>query len=147
MAACPCGLCRAIQKMFLLLVDAHLKWSEIVEMSSTTADTTIAILRRVFAAYGLPEQLVSDNGPQFVSHEFADFLRANGVKYIRTAPYHPSSNRAVERLVQTFKQSMKTGEHGGLILHQLQNFLMTYRSTPHATTGQSPASLFLGRPI
>ena len=93
MAACPCGLCRAIQNMFLLLVDAHLKWPEIVEMSSTTVDTTIAILKRVFAAYGLPEQLVSDNGPQFVSHEFADFLRANGVKYIRTAPYHPSSNR------------------------------------------------------
>ena len=133
--------------MFLLLVDAHLKWPEIVEMSSTTADTTIAILRRVFAAYGLPVQLVSDNDPQFVSHEFADFLRANGVKYIRTAPYHPSSNGAVERLVQTFKQSMKSGEHGGLTLHQLQNFLMTYRSTPHATTGQSPASLFLERPI
>ena len=43
---------------------------------------------------------------------------------------------------------MKAGEHDGLTLqHQLQNILMTYRSTPHATTGQSPASLFLGRPI
>ena len=134
--------------MFLLLVDAHSKWPEIVEMSSTTADTTIAILRCVFAAYGLPEQLVSDNGPQFVSLEFADFLRSNGVKHICTAPYHPSSNGAVERLVQTFKQLMKAGEHGGLTLqHQLQNILMTYRSTPHAITGISPASLFLGRPI
>lgn len=46
------------------------------------------------------------------------------------------------------KQSMKVGEHDGLTLqHQSQNFLMTYRSTPHATTGQSPASLFPGRPI
>ena len=117
-------------------------------MSSTTADSTISILRRVFAAYGLPEQLVSDNGPQFVAQEFAEFVRANGVRHIRTAPYHPSSNGAVERLVQTFKQSMKAGDHGGLSLqHQLQNLLMTHRSTPHATTGQSPASLFLGRPI
>ena len=125
-----------------------LKVAKIVEMSFTTADKTIAILRRFFAAYGLPEQLVSDNGPQLVSHEFADLLPANGVKLIRTAPYHSSSNGPVEQLVQTFKQSMKTGEHGGLTLqHQLQNFLMTYRSTPHATTGQSPASLFLGRPI
>ena len=72
----------------------------------------------------------------------------NGVKHNRVAPYHPSSNGAVERLVQSFKPCMKVGEHDGLAFqHRLQNFLMTYRSTPQATTGQSPASLFLGRPI
>lgn len=135
-------------KMFFLLMDAHSKWPEIVEMKTTTAADTIAVLRRVFSSFGLPEQLVSDNGPQFVSHEFADFLTSNGVKHIRVAPYHPSSNGAVERFVQSFKQAMKAGEHDGLTFqHQLQNFLMTYRSTPHATTGQSPASLFLGRSI
>ena len=117
-------------------------------MTSTTADNTIATLRHVFSAFGLPEQLVTDNGPQFVSREFADFMQGNGIKHIRTAPYHPSSNRAVERLVQTFKQAMKAGECSGLSLqHQLQSFLMSCCSTRHATTGQSPASLFLGRPI
>ena len=55
-------------KMFMLLVDAHSKWPEILEMTSTTADNTIATLRRVFAAFGLPEQLETDNGSQFVSH-------------------------------------------------------------------------------
>ena len=135
-------------KMFLLLIDAHSKWPEIFEMGSSTSESTIAMLRRVFAAYGLPEHLVSDNGPQFTSTEFQDFLQVNGVKHIRTAPYHPASNGAVERLVQTFKQAMKAGEQDGFTLqHQLQNFLITYRSTPHATTGQSPASLFLGRPL
>ena len=135
-------------KMFMLLVDAHSKWPDILEMTSTTADNTIATLRRVFSVFGLPEQLVTDNGPQFVSHEFADFMQGNGIKHIRTAPYHPSSNGAVERLVQTFKQAMEAGECSELSLqHQLQSFLMSYRSTPHATTGQSPASLFLGRPI
>ena len=135
-------------KMFFLLMDAHSKWPERVEMKSTTAADTIAVLRRVFASFGLPEQLVSDNGPQFVSRDFTEFLTANGVKHIRVAPYHPASNGAIERFVQTFKQSMKAGEHDGLTLqHRVQNFLMTYRSTPHATTGQSPASLFLGRPI
>ena len=135
-------------KMFLLLIDAHSKWPEIFEMASTTSGSTIAMLRRVFAAYGLPEHLVSDNGPQFTSTEFREFLRSNGVKHIRTAPYHPASNGAVERLVQTFKQAMKVGEQDGFTLqHQLQNFLITYRSTPHATTGQSPASFFLGRPL
>ena len=57
-------------------------------------------------------------------------------------------NGAVERLVQSLKQCMKAGDHDGLVFqHRLQNFLMTYCSTPQATTGQSPASLFLGRPI
>ena len=117
-------------------------------MSSTMADHTIAVLRSVFAAFGLPEQVVSDNGPQFTSQEFATFPRSNGVTHICTAPYYPSSNGAVERLVQTFKQAMKAGERDGLALHhQLQSFLLTYRSTPHGTTGLSPASLFLGRPI
>ena len=135
-------------RMFFLLIDAHSKWPEIHEMPSTTADRTIAVLRHIFAAYGLPQQVVSDNGPQFTSGEFMDFLQSNGVKHVRTAPYHPSSNGAVERLVQTFKQSMKAGEGDGRPLqHQLQSFLMSYRSTPHATTGVSPASLFLGRPI
>ena len=57
-------------------------------MTSTMADSTIATLRRVFAAFGLPEQLVTDNGPQFVSREFADLMQGNGIKHIRTAPYN-----------------------------------------------------------
>lgn len=123
------------------------KWPEIVEMKSTTAVDTSVVLRRVFASFGLPEQLVSDNGPQFISREFAEFLSSNGVKHIRVALYHLSSTGAAETLVQSFKQSMKAGEYSLSLQHQVQNFLMTYRSTPHATTGQSPASLFLGRPI
>ena len=114
-------------KMFLLLIDAHSKWPEIFEMASSTSESTIAMLRRVFAAYGLPEHLVSDNGPQFTSTEFQEFLQANGVKHIRTAPYHPASNGTVERLIQTLKQAMKAGKQDGFTQqHQLQNFLITY---------------------
>ena len=57
--------------MFILLVDAHSKWPEVFEMPNTTSQKTIEILLQVFSAYGLPEQLVSDNGPQFISREFA----------------------------------------------------------------------------
>ena len=133
-------------KMFLLLIDAHSKWLEIFEMASSTSESTIAMLIRVFAAYRLPKHLVSDNGPQFTSTEFHEFLQANGVKHIQMAPYHPASNGAVERLVQTFKQAMKAGEQDGFTLqHQLQNFLITYRSTPHTTTGQCPGFLVAGK--
>ena len=47
--------------MFILLVDAHSKWPEVFEMLNTKYQKTIEILRQVFSAYGLPEQLVSDN--------------------------------------------------------------------------------------
>ena len=133
---------------FLVVVDAHSKWPEVFEMTSTSTTKTIATLRHLFAAYGLPEQVVSDNGPQFISEEFATFLKKNGVRHIRCAPYHPSSNGAVERFIQTFKQSMRASENDGRSLsHRLANFLLSYRATPHATTNRSPASLFLNRTL
>ena len=95
------------QKMFMLIVDAHSKWSEIIEMPSVTASKTIDELRKLFAAYGLPEQVVTDNGPQFIADEFTLFLKQNGVKHLKCSLYHPSSNGAVERLVQSFKKSLK----------------------------------------
>ena len=48
---------------------------------ATTVTSTVAALQHLFAANGLPEQVVSDNGPQFTSEEFIKFLQANGVKY------------------------------------------------------------------
>ena len=135
-------------KMFLLVVDAHSKWPEIVEMPSTTSQRTIEELRRLFAAYGLPEQIVSDNGPQFSAEEFAIFVKLNGIKHIKCAPYHPSSNGAVERMVQTFKNAMKAGQQSSLSLsQQLASFLLTYRSTPHTTTNVTPCELFLKRRV
>ena len=46
----------------------------------------------MFTIQGLPQQLVSDNGPQFVSDQFAQFLKQNGIKHFRSSPYHPSTN-------------------------------------------------------
>ena len=81
------------------MVDAHSKWPEIIVMPSTTASATIQQLRHLFASFGLPEQLVSDNGPQFVSEEFQSFLKDNHVKHLRSAPYHPFSNGLAEHFV------------------------------------------------
>ena len=89
--------------MYLLVVDAHSKWPEVYDKhSSTTSQHTITMLQHLFAMYGLPLQLVSDNGPQFISSDFAEFMKKNGIKHIRCAPYHPSSNGLAERFVQTF---------------------------------------------
>ena len=78
--------------MFLIVVDAHSKWSEMYPMSTTTAEKTIEVLRHIFVSYGLPLHVVTDNGPQFTAEEFAMFLRNNGVKHICTIPYHLASN-------------------------------------------------------
>ena len=129
--------------MFLIGVDAHSKWPEVVEMPQTTAQRTNMELRRLFAAYGLPQQIVTDNGPQFTAKEFSDFLRSNGVKNIRVSPYHPSSNGLAETFMKTFKGAMKAGSLP--LPDRIANFLLTYQSTPHAMTSQAPSELFLGR--
>lgn len=56
--------------MFLVVVDAHSKWPEAIPMAATNTTTTIEEPRKLFSARGLPEQLVSDNGPQFIANEF-----------------------------------------------------------------------------
>ena len=102
-----------LHKMFMVVTDAHSKWPEIIELSDTTSSKTIQELRKLFAAYGLPQQVVTDNGPQFTSTEFSYFMKSNGIKHIRCSPYHPSSNGAAERLVQTFKRSLKVAVQQG----------------------------------
>ena len=98
-------LCRTV--LWTNILDLHSKWPEVLHMKKTTADATIIEFHRLFSCYGSPEQLVSDNGPQFVSEEFRAFLKGNGVKHIRRSPYHPSSNGAVECFVQIFKKAMQ----------------------------------------
>ena len=82
-------------------------------MSQTSTSKTITILRYIFSIFGLPQQLVTDNGLQFIAEEFRQFCRENGVKHIRSVPYHPSTNGAIERFVQTFKKSLKSGRKEG----------------------------------
>ena len=89
-----------LDHMFLLVIDSHSKWLEVFVMSSTTSIKTIDTLKSLFARYGLPEQIVSDNGPQFTSDEFKSFCKSNGIRHITGAPYHPSTNGAIERAVQ-----------------------------------------------
>ena len=63
-------------------MDAHSKWGGVIDKGkSTTATSIMAALRYLFAAYRLPDQVVSDNGPKFISEGFTKFLPDNGVKH------------------------------------------------------------------
>ena len=133
--------------MFLLLVDARSKWPEVVPMQSTTATKAVECLRTIFASHGLPKQLVPDKGLQFVSEQFQHFLQGNSIQHIRCGPYQPSTNGLVERLVLTFEHAMRPSETSLSLTERLQRFLLTYRTTPHTTTRESPNMLLQGRPL
>ena len=133
-------------KMFLILTDAHSKWIDVVVVSSARSTVTIEKLRTMFATYGLPETLASDNGAAFTSLEFQVLLKQNGIHHICTAPYHPATNGQVERAVQTFKEGMKRNSSGTLET-RIARFLFHYRTTPHTTTGVTPAWLMMGREL
>ena len=130
--------------MFLVLIDAHSKWLEVYQMSSATSSATIQRLRTTFAQFGIPDIIVTDNGTCFTSSEFAEFLRRNGVKHIKSAPYHPATNGLAERAMQVFKTGMRKMQEG-TIPEKLARMLFQYRITPQTTTGMSPAELLMGR--
>ncbi|UYV83654.1 K02A2.6-like [Cordylochernes scorpioides] len=116
-------------------------------MRETTTRKTIEQLRRLFSSYGLPEELVSDNGPQFTGSEMKSFLEGNGIKQTLIPAYHPQSNGLAERAVRTIKTALDKNKIkiGDTIQDTLSKVLLAYRSTPHVTTGKTPSELFIGR--
>ncbi|CAK1595227.1 unnamed protein product [Parnassius mnemosyne] len=133
-------------KIYLVIIDARTKWLEVFYVPSTAASHTIVKLSEVFARWGLPKQLVSDNGPPFISREFSQFLTNNGIQHVFTAPYHPASNGAAENAVRTVKKVIKKAVRENKDINLFLNtFLLHYRNTEHCNTGESPASLMLGR--
>ena len=115
-----------LDRMFLVVMDAYSKWPEVVEMSTgpsgVTAARIIEELRRIFTIHGLPQQIVSDNGPKFVSEQFTQFLWQNGIKHIKSSPYHPSTNGQTERFIQTLKKALKAGKDEGFLKQRLADF-------------------------
>ena len=94
-------------KDYLILIDSHSKWIEVELITTTTSSKTTEVIRHWFASYGLPMELVSDNGSQFTATEFKDFLHRNRVKHTLTPPYLPSSNGAAERSIQIVKNNLE----------------------------------------
>ncbi|XP_063970819.1 uncharacterized protein K02A2.6-like [Lytechinus pictus] len=130
----------------LIVVDAYTKWIEAIRVAHATAAATVTAMRRLFATYGIPETVVSDNGTQFVSEDFSNFLFNNNVEHVQTAPKHPSSNGLAERAVQTLKSGVKKTSGTSLEM-RIQVFLMTYRITPQGTTMKTPSELMFKRRI
>ncbi|KAK3737959.1 hypothetical protein QZH41_001659, partial [Actinostola sp. cb2023] len=132
----------------LVCEDACSRWPEVVILRSTTSAAIIGHLKKIFAAYGLPEKVITDNGANLVSQEFEDFLKTHGVQHRKVTPYWPQANAEVERFNRTIGKAIRTVHVEGKDWRtEMFTFLLNYRATPHASTGVSPALLHLGREI
>ena len=121
----------------MVISDEYSRWIEIVKMRITTTKAVINELRKVFTMYGFPDSIMCDNGTQFISSEFKQFVSSIDCILTTSSPRHPQSNGGAENAVKQAKQ----------ILNQSDPLtaLMTYRATPTTTTGFSPCELLQGR--
>ena len=94
----------------------------------------VEVLPDLFPRFGIPEQIVSDNGNQFVSEEFQAFVKSKGIHHITSAPYHPATNGLAERKVQTFKQALSSMHQSSRPVNEkVAKLLIPYGNTPHST--------------
>ena len=127
-------------KNYLLVTDYYSRYPEIVQLRSTTSSCIITACKSIFARYGTPELLISDNGPQFASQEFKDFAFAYNFEHKTSSPQYPQSNGQVERMVQTIKNLLKKSSDPYMAL-------LSYRATPFLWCNLSPAELLMGRKV
>ncbi|KAL3226613.1 hypothetical protein MRX96_024817 [Rhipicephalus microplus] len=96
--------------------------------------------------HGLPDTIVSDNGAQFKSTEFREFLDSNLIRQVTSASFHPSTNGQAKRMVRTTKEGLSRIIQGNWA-RRLADFTLQQHVTPHTTTGRSPAELLMGRKL
>ena len=124
---------------YLLVVDYLSRWIEIAKLEQTTSRCVINHLSSIFARYGVPELVISDNGPQYSSESFKEFSRNYGFRHNTSSPHYPQANGEAERAVQTIKGLLKKAADPYLAM-------LAYRSTPLAL-GYTPSELLMGRKL
>lgn len=134
----------AHQRYVIVAVDYYSKWPETAMCAAPTTAAVTAFLTGLFDRFGLVEEVVTDNGVQFTSAEFADFLKLHGIRHSRTALYAPQSNAEAERFNRVLKEGIRAAMvEGKSFSTGIRQTLAAYRHSTHATTGVSPASLML----
>lgn len=134
----------------LVVIDYYSRFMEVSEMHSITANDTISELAIIFSRYGLPMTLRVDNGPQLNENceEFREFCEAHGIRLVNTIPFWPAMNGEVERQNRSLLKRLRIAQQLGKDWRvEMRQYLLTYHSTAHTTTGKSPAELMLGRKI
>ena len=130
----------------LVIVDYYSRFFEVARLTACTAEEIITHLREVCARWGYPAHMISDNGSQFRSQEFARFCKETGIRLRHSTPYFPRMNGEVERMNGLIKKVLRISyNQNSMWWDDLQRFLLMHRTTLHTVTGVEPARLMLGR--
>ena len=135
-------LCDLDGRTLLVICDYYSNYIEVARLSSVTSRTVIKELKAVFARFGVPDTLVTDNGPQFSSAEFSVFAKSWMFEHQTSSPTYPQSNGKAENVVQTIKRLFTKCKASGGSEFQA---LLDWRNTPTAGIGTSPAQRLMGR--
>lgn len=130
------------------IIDSCSRWPELYITKSTNSISLTNLMLQCFACHGFPIKIITDNAPNLISVDVRNFCNMYGIKHKKSTAYHPQGNAEIERLYRSTSKFIKalTAE-GRRWEHELYNFLLTYRNTPHTTTGISPARLLMSRDL
>ena len=135
-------------RYILTMMDLYSKFPAAVPLKRVDNFSVLEAMMSVFACYGLPKILLTDQGSVFTSKLTREMCRQFKIDKIQTTPYHPQSDGALERWHACLKGMLK---RSGIVLKEwdrhLKYLLFAYRSTPHCATGYSPFTLMFGREV
>lgn len=134
-------------KYILTVCDYGTRYPEAFPLKSTTSRDVVEALMDLFSRTGIPEEILTDRGANFISELTRGFYDMLGIRSIKTSAYHPQTDGMVERFNGTLKNGIKKFlmDQGGQWNKALPYILFAYRETPHTSTGFSPFELMLGR--
>ena len=131
----------------LVIVDATSGWLEAAVCRDRHTGTVIEHLRAIFARFGVPNCVVSDNAPEFTSHNFSSWLTAIGCRLVHSPEYHPQANGSAERMVRVIKDGLKCfNPSKGSVTAFIHRLLFVHRNTA-IREGKTPAEILLGHKV
>ena len=135
-------------KYIFALTDRYSRYPELEVLQSVAADIVIKKLRKSFASHGVPNVLVTYNGPPFHSNKFNELMEEFKIAHQFSTPCWPQGNAEIERFKRTLgKIVVISAMRNDDLEISLSTFLLDYRSTPHCTTKVSPAELLYNRKL
>ena len=135
-------------KYLLTMVDYGTRYPEAVPLRSTDSASVATALMGIFTRLGVPKEVLTDQGSNFLSSLMEELYRMLGTRHLKTSPYHPQTNGAVERFHGTLKHMLrKTTTDKRDWDTVLPSVLFAFREVPCASTGFSPFDLMFGRHV
>lgn len=136
-------------KQYLIIVDQFSGWPIVRNLGKEATTATVTqFLLPVFEAFGIPEMIFSDGGPQFASKEFDDFCREWMIKNETSSPYHPQSNGIAEGTVKLMKRLIHCtfdSQRGTVDPQKWTRSILIFKNTPRGPAKLSPTEILFGR--